>query len=164
MNDRDAELPPPKLERSREVRVGRSATGKGVFARRWYRRNMVIGEIEGEVITDPNYGSAYCFDLEDGRFLEPAAPFRFLNHSCQSNCEFEVFNLVEGPEKIARRGLMLSALTDIGPGDELTIDYNWPLEGAIRCKCGADHCRGWVVAVSELAAVLAKYAEQSAAL
>jgi uncharacterized protein len=146
---------PSTPRNSREVRVGKSATGLGLYARRWYREDMVVGEIEGEVVADPNYGSEYCFDLEDGSYLEPVAPFRFLNHSCEANCEFEVFDLSEHAKQPTRRRLMLMALTDIRPGEELTIDYNWPLEGAIVCKCGAEKCRGWVVAAAELAAVVA---------
>ena len=147
---------PEKLANRREVRVGKSGTGLGLFSRRWYRADMVIGEICGEVMADPDYGSEYCFDLEDGSYLEPTAPFRYLNHSCQSNCEFEPFKLADQSSGVVRIHLMLLALTDIGPGEELTIDYNWPIEGAIPCKCGAAECRGWVVAAAELDKVLAR--------
>ena len=45
----------------------------------------IIGEIMGHVFDDPNYSSPYCMDLEDGRQLEPDAPFRYVNHCCEPN-------------------------------------------------------------------------------
>jgi hypothetical protein len=44
----------------------------------------------------------------------------------------------------------VETLIDIPEGTELTIDYQWSAEGAIRCLCGATRCRGWVVAAEEL--------------
>lgn len=160
MQHETPEQSPPTPTHSREVRVGKSATGLGIFSRRWYREHMIIGEIEGDVVADAHYGSQYCFDMEDGSYLEPIAPFRYINHSCQSNCEFEVFELIDKKGDPPRRRLMLSALTDIRPGEELTIDYNWPLEGAIACKCGARQCRGWVVGAEELTMLLARQAAE----
>ena len=147
----------PKRE-PRDVLVKRSRTGKGVFAKRRFRTDVVIGEIEGLVIADPLYGSEYCFDLEDGSFLEPSPPFRFLNHSCEPNCEFQVLDLADELNPKHRRRLMLIATDDIKPGDQLTIDYNWPVEGAIHCRCGSPSCRQWVVAETELDALLARNA------
>jgi hypothetical protein len=46
--------------------------GQGVFARRRFRTGETIGEIQGEVIHDDTYWSAYCIDLGDGAVLEPA--------------------------------------------------------------------------------------------
>ena len=43
--------------------------------------------------------------------------------------------------------MFVIALRDIEAGEELTIDYNWPAEAAIRCGCGELDCRGWVVSL-----------------
>lgn len=118
--------------------------GKGVFATRSFDIGEVVGEITGEAIEDPEYSSRYAFDLEDGRQLEPAAPFRFVNHSCDPNCSFEVINVTDA-RRVTRRQLMLFAIYDIDSGDQLTIDYNWPVGFAIPCKCRSEYCRGWVV-------------------
>ena len=75
--------------KSKSVRVGWTRVGKGVFARRSYPATAVVGEITGEIIDDANYSSEYCFDMGDGLHLEPVAPFRFVNHSCVPNCEFD---------------------------------------------------------------------------
>jgi hypothetical protein len=44
----------------------------------------------------------------------------------------------------------VETLRSIVAGEELTIDYGWPAEQAIPCGCGAEDCRGWVVAEEEL--------------
>ena len=124
--------------------------GKGVFAQMNYRADCVIGEIKGELIDDPNYGSDYCFDLEDGRQLEPWPPFRFLNHSCEPNCEFEFFDLANESSLDIQRRVFLLALRNIAHGDELTIDYRWEADSAIPCRCQAAVCRRWVVRASQL--------------
>jgi hypothetical protein len=148
--------PRTRLAKHRAVRVGRTSVGKGVFASRRYRPDDLIGEIAGELIADPGYTSDYCFDLEDGRQLEPAPPFRFINHSCEPNCEFDFSDLADGPDAAVQRHVLLWALQDIAPGEELRIDYNWSAEGAIPCRCQAPTCRGWIVRASQLAAVLAR--------
>ncbi|MBI2477198.1 MAG: SET domain-containing protein-lysine N-methyltransferase [Planctomycetia bacterium] len=132
------------------VRVGRSPTGSGVFANRRYREHDLIGEIVGQVINDPAYGSDYCFELDAGRLIEPVSPFRFINHSCNPNCEFD-YSDQPVKESLARdTRLFLFAARSIKANDQLTIDYNWPVEAAIPCQCGASNCRGWIVASEEL--------------
>jgi uncharacterized protein len=134
---------------TREVRVARTRMGKGVFATRHYDYDSLIGEIQGEVIRDTNYSSEYCFNLGNDSCLEPTAPFRFVNHSCDPNCEFTWIDVV-GRDNTTCRRLFLFALFDIKPGEELTIDYSWSAEAAIRCRCQAECCRGWIVDPSDL--------------
>jgi hypothetical protein len=129
------------------VRIGPTPLGHGVFARRRFRAHEVIGVIRGQVIENPDYASDYCIDLGDGRSLEPTAPFRFLNHRCQPNCE--LFYL-ETDDATQRDRLWVQALRSIKCGEELTIDYAWPADDAIRCACGAAKCRGWLVSAEEL--------------
>jgi len=139
--------------RDKSVRIGRTRVGKGVFARKRYPAQAIIVEILGEVIDDPDYYSSYCMDIGDGRVLEPEPPFRFVNHSCEPNCEFDWFDLVpEGGSQTVRR-IYLIALREIKSGEQLTIDYNWSAEGAIVCRCGAPTCRGWIVDPNQLARV-----------
>ncbi|MCA9134104.1 MAG: SET domain-containing protein-lysine N-methyltransferase [Planctomycetales bacterium] len=74
------------------LRVGRTAVGKGLFATKRIVDGSCVGEIQGRVITDDMYVSRYSFDLDNGTQLEPAPPFRFVNHSCEPNCAFESFD------------------------------------------------------------------------
>jgi len=150
--------PPARRTRYKSVRIGRTRVGSGVFARRRYQAAAIIGEILGDVIDDPDYGSRYCMSIGGGRVLEPQAPFRYVNHSCEPNCEFDWFDLTPPGSSQARRRVFLLALREIKPGEELTIGYNWPAEMAIPCRCGAATCCGWIVAPDQLAALEARHA------
>ena len=44
----------------------------------------------------------------------------------------------------------LQTIRDIEPGGEVLIDYCWPADASIRCRCGAPNCRGWIVDPDEL--------------
>jgi len=44
----------------------------------------------------------------------------------------------------------VDTLREITMSEQLTIDYGWSADSAIRCGCGAQNCRGWVVAADEL--------------
>jgi hypothetical protein len=127
------------------VRVQETHIGKGVFAVRRYPATAVIGEITGELFDDPGHSDEYTFEFTEEIYLNPAEPFRFLNHSCDPNCEFDLFDQDQTDDEPARSGLFLIAKRIIEPGEPLTIDYHWPLEDAIRCQCGEPNCRGWVV-------------------
>lgn len=129
------------------VVVAQSAVGYGVYARQSFRRRMRIGRIRGQIIDDPNYSSDYCMDLGENLSLEPAYPFRYLNHSCEPNSEIVQWDFDDHSE------LWLHAVRHIDAGQELTIDYSWPAEAAIRCHCGTATCRGWIVDVAELGGV-----------
>jgi hypothetical protein len=143
------------------VRIGRTRVGKGVFSRRRYFEADVIGEIEGDLIYDADYGSRYCMDIGNGLILEPHAPFRFVNHSCEPNCEFDWFDLTAENQTESERHVFLIALHEIRPDEELTIDYNWPANQAIVCRCDAPTCRGWIVDPVELAKVKEDVTDES---
>lgn len=135
-----------------EVRLAPTPVGLGVFGVRPYPQDAVIGEITGEFIVGRHAGSSYSFEVDTETQLEPQAPFRFLNHSCDPNCEFDWLD--HAPSRKLPQ-LLLIALRTIRAGEELTIDYNWPASCAIPCRCAAGNCRGWVVSSDELEALRA---------
>jgi hypothetical protein len=106
--------------------------------------------VEGTLVFDPGYESDYCMDLGDEVALEPQAPFRFLNHSCQPNCALVRQEYGEAEESGEPDELWVECVADVEPGQELTIDYGWPADAAIPCGCDSPSCRGWVVAQEEL--------------
>ncbi|MBO0831274.1 MAG: SET domain-containing protein-lysine N-methyltransferase [Actinobacteria bacterium] len=57
----------------------------------------------------------------------------FLNHSCDPNVGFA-------------GNILLVAMRDIGPGEELTTDYALfdDYDGSMECRCGAASCRGTI--------------------
>ena len=136
------------------VNVGKVPFGKGVFARQMIPSGTDIGPVLGKVIDDPEYASTYCIDLGDSLSLEPRTPFRYLNHRCEPNCMLHLLEVVYEDGTPAPSEVHLEALADIPKGAELTIDYQWSAEGAIKCLCGSEQCRGWVVAAEELPQLL----------
>jgi hypothetical protein len=130
------------------VRIGPAPYGLGVFACRRFRRNEKIGRVYGEVVHDYRNGSEYAVDLGNNRLLEPDEPFRYLNHSCQPNCE--LLNYTPDNARHDAHEVYLKALRPIAAGEELTIDYAWSAEVAIPCGCRAERCRGWIVSVEQL--------------
>lgn len=87
-------------------------------------------------------------ELQSGRLLEPAPPFRFVNHKCDPNCEIFYWDDADDPSQKDR--LWLQTIRPIAPGEELSIDYCWPADAAIPCRCGSPTCRGWIVDPDEL--------------
>jgi hypothetical protein len=131
------------------VRVAPARHGLGVFARRVIVVDEIIGEVTGTIIHEEGYGSEYCIDLDPSRVLEPDEPFRYVNHSCDPNCE--IFSWDETDGDVTSDRVWLTALRVIQPGEELTIDYAWEADAAIPCGCGSANCRGWIVDEAELA-------------
>jgi hypothetical protein len=83
----------------------------------------------------------YIFSLDDTHDLDgnvPWNPARFLNHSCDPNCEAEP----EGGR------VWIVAWRDIQAGEEITFNYGYDLEDCWEheCHCGANGCVGYMVA------------------
>jgi SET domain-containing protein len=136
------------------VYIGPSTYGQGVFARRRLRRGECIGRVAGEVLFDLEEGSEYSIDLSDGRLLEPAEPFCFLNHSCEPTCE--LINYTPDDAEPHEYEVVVRARRTLQPGQELTIDYAWSAEAAIECGCQSARCRGWIVSPEELEQIIAE--------
>jgi len=130
------------------VRIGDTHVGHGVFARRRLKAEIVVGEILGEHLDDHPEDSSYVMELPSGKLLEPAAPLRFMNHSCDPNCEIFYWEANEG--EVQEDRLWLQTIRPIEPGQEILIDYSWPADAAIPCRCGAANCRGWICDPAEL--------------
>ena len=133
----------------------RTPLGQGVFAERWFALAAIVGEVDGEVIDDIDYGSRYCMDMGDSRCLEPSPPFRYMNHSCAPNCMLQWHDIDQPDGSPPRRRMFVLAIRRIARGEELSINYCWPAHMAIRCRCGAENCRAWIVCRRDLAAVVA---------
>ncbi|HEY4258602.1 MAG TPA: SET domain-containing protein-lysine N-methyltransferase [Schlesneria sp.] len=136
------------------VLVGKVTFGKGLFAKQDIPKGTDLGKVSGKVIDDPEYTSNYCIDLGDSLSLEPRTPFRYLNHRCEPNCSLYLLDAAYEDGSPAPSEVHVEALMDIPEGAELTIDYQWSADGAIKCLCGSNECRGWVVAIEELPQLL----------
>ncbi|EEF33708.1 histone-lysine N-methyltransferase ASHH1 [Ricinus communis] len=69
---------------------------------------------------------------------------RFINHSCQPNCETRKWNVL-GEIRVG-----IFAKQDISIGTELAYDYNFEWYGGakVRCLCGSASCSGFLGAKS----------------
>jgi uncharacterized protein len=132
------------------VLVRRSGVhGRGLFAARDIRKGERIieyvgervGKREGQRRTDAQWakGRIYTFELNARTDIDGAVRWntaRLANHSCEPNAE----------SQIVRGRVWIVALRRIRAGDEITYDYNFPIEEEmIRCRCGSARCRGYVV-------------------
>ena len=131
--------------------------GKGAFALRKIRKGTRIIEYVGEIVTaeeaDRRYDDAnmnrhhtFLFSLDNGKCIDAAVggnDARFINHSCDPNCE----------AREVRSRIFIEAIRTIQPGEELTYDYayerdaddeDW--EKIYVCRCGAETCRGTILA------------------
>ena len=137
------------------IRVGKSRIeGKGVFARRKIPKGTRIIEYKGKrrpvadlvaerAETKPPH--VYAFALHEGTIIDPMIrgnEARFINHSCQPNCEAYTFD----------DRVYVYAMRDILRGEELTFDYQLrsapgkigeePVAADYPCRCGSKSCRG----------------------
>jgi len=127
-----------------KVSVAPSFAGSGVFAAGEFKRGDVIGEVFGRVVAGP--GDCYAIELDDIHTLDPDAPFRFLNHSCNPNAEF----FTDHRKRDGHYRMFVGARRKIRVGEELTIAYGWSATDAVRCLCGTTKCLGWIVDKKEL--------------
>jgi uncharacterized protein len=107
---------------SRSFRIGRSATGLGLFAIKPIRQADHIATYRGRRISNEEAerrdarGAKYLFEI-NSRWTIDGSPrwnlARHINHSCRPNAK-----------PVGRKGrLVLVALRRIEPGKEITFDY-----------------------------------------
>lgn len=124
-----------------KLRVGRSATGKGLFATSTIPKGSCIIEYIGKPMTEEQQylkngkkGGLYLFEVGRNKMIDgniPANTARYINHSCKPNCE------ADGPTG----RVFILALRRIRAGEELTYDYDEEyFSDHIKpkgCKCNA---------------------------
>lgn len=119
------------------VRDAGRGVGLGMFAATPIKKGKFILEYTGVRITSEEaeeHSSRYLFELDDKWTLDGEVDSnvaRFINHSCDPNCEAEIED----------DRIMIYALKDIGVGEELSFDYDQEYFDEfikpIGCKCGA---------------------------
>jgi len=132
---------------SRLFRIGRSATGLGLFATKPIRRTAYIATYRGRKLSEEeavrldNRGARYLF-VVNSRITIDGSPrwnkARYLNHSCRPNAK-----------AVGRNGgIVFVALRRIEPDQEITIDYGreyylyFVANGGCRCApCRAKAAR-----------------------
>ena len=127
-----------------ELRVGRSATGLGLYADGPIPKGACIIEYTGVEITkaqEETSRSKYLFEINSKKTIDGAPRWntaRYINHSCRANCE----------PNIHKGRVYIHALRNIKPGEELNYDYgknyfNQYLKDICACpKCAAKRVAG----------------------
>jgi hypothetical protein len=92
-------------------------------------------------LSTPSTPRIYTFSLDSHYSLDgdiPDNPAKHANHSCDENCDAI---LLDGH-------LWLYAARDIAAGEELTLDYAFPLETFFEhpCRCGSPRCVRYIIA------------------
>jgi SET domain-containing protein len=132
--------------------------GLGAFATRPIRKGTRLIEYAGERLTpqqaDARYPDdesgghhTYLFAIDDDVVIDAAVngnEARFINHSCDPNCDA----VIDGGR------IWIETIRDVERGEELAYDYAYMLEerhtpAAKRrfpCHCGSPKCRGTILA------------------
>ena len=129
----------PVVSSRRPYRLARSRTGLGLFATRPIEKGDFIIKYWGPRIPNKladEIDNRYLFEL-NSRWTVDGSPrrniARYINHSCRPNAETD----------IVRGEILISAIKNIAPGDEITYDYGKDhFDGFIKPKgCQCVKCR-----------------------
>jgi uncharacterized protein len=134
--------------------------GTGAFATRTIRKGTRIIEYLGQRVSwrtaDKRYDDekmnrhhTFLFTVDDKTCIDAAVngnEARFINHSCDPNCE--AIN--------DRKRIFIEAIKTIPAGTELVYDYQYERtddhsaedERFYKCRCGSPKCRGTILAPS----------------
>ena len=129
----------------------------GIFAKKDIPKDTRIIEYVGEKVTkaeadrradiplekskkNGEYGAVYIFILNKKHDVDGNVSYntaRFINHSCDPNCETEVI----------RGRIWVIALHNIKKGAELSYNYNYEYEDYEdhKCWCRSKHCVGYIL-------------------
>ncbi len=131
----------PTIPPSKPYRIGRSRTGLGLFATKPIKKGAKIIRYIGPMLDcskkeDDAVENKYLFQITkrwtiDGSVRKNIA--RYINHACKPNAESDV--------SARKRMVVIRAIKDIEPGDEINYDYGSDYFKEylkpIGCKCDA---------------------------
>jgi uncharacterized protein len=132
----------PAIPSNKPYRVGRSRTGLGLFATKPIKKGSKIIRYFGPLLDskkkkDDAIENKYLFELNDRWTIDGSVRknvARYINHACKPNAESDV--------KPRKRRVIIRAIKNIEPGDEINYDYGTDYFKAylkpIGCKC--DSC------------------------
>jgi uncharacterized protein len=153
---------PIPVASGKRIQTRRSGVhGKGVFALQDIAEGETLIEYVGEVISwdeaqdrhphdpnDPNH--TFYFHVNEDRVIDAlygGNSSRWINHSCDPNCEAD-----ENNDRI-----FIKAIRNIQAGEELNYDYGLiidepytkKLKAEYPCWCGSANCRGTLLSPKE---------------
>ena len=139
---------------------GSRVHGWGLFADQPFKKGDAVAEYVGEYISNAVADSRekmyqerriqdYQFRVDENLVIDATLKGghgRYINHNCHPNC---MAKIVDGqPPNIHLKRVMIIAQRDIKAREEITYDYQFPLEldldERIPCNCGSLLCRGFM--------------------
>ena len=138
---------------------GSKIQGWGLYADQEFEEEDVVAEYVGEYINNETAEEReklyreqriqdYMFRVNDDLVIDATMKGgngRYANHSCGPNCYAK--NIPADGKKGLRR-VMIIALKPIKVNEEITYDYQFPLEmdldNRLPCNCRAETCRGFM--------------------
>jgi hypothetical protein len=134
-----------RLSPSRDLRVGRSKTGLGLFTRVPIKKGQFIIRYRGRKIltaTTDDLDNRYMFEINSRWTIDGAGRSniaRYINHSCRPNSEVYIVG----------HAIKVRAIKNIKPGSELSYNYGRNYVDMfikpVGCKCQA--CESKTMAV-----------------
>jgi uncharacterized protein len=123
----------------------------GVYTTSQIKKRSIVAEYTGPRLTNSQADDlyehsprTYLFGLTDGEHVVDGDGIAaFINHSCAPNCEADEI----------RGRVVIRAVRDIAPGEELAYDYNLydgDPDDPAPCLCGTSKCRGSMYSRKEL--------------
>tara|TARA_A100000164_G_C21457651_1_gene563038 strand:- start:89 stop:568 length:480 start_codon:yes stop_codon:yes gene_type:complete len=133
--------------------------GIGIVASEDIKKNTKIIQYVGEKVTkkegdkrsadrikkyinSKNEGSVYIFELNKRYDIDGSPKYnkaRYINHSCNPNCEVCIIN----------NKIWIKSIKNIKKGSELFYDYGYAFDeddfSDHICKCGSKNCIGYIV-------------------
>lgn len=139
---------------------GSRVHGWGLFADQPFKKGDVVAEYVGEYISNAVADARekmyqerriqdYQFRVDENLVIDATLKGghgRYINHNCNPNC---IANIVDGEApNLHLKRVMIIAQRDIKAREEVTYDYQFPLEldldARIPCNCGSLLCRGFM--------------------
>lgn len=134
------------------IKVDMNHLGEAVFAARAFRAGDFIFSIKGELISSYDLPNSYegpsdrFMQVDHDLFIGPSGDADDLvNHSCDPNAGI----------RFTQYGIILVALRDILPGEEICWDYSTTMLGidwSMQCDCRSSSCRAIIGGFSSLPA------------
>ena len=104
------------------------------------RADKIYDESFAKHEKNKNYGSVYIFELNKKHDVDGNVywnPAKYINHSCNPNCETDIIN-----DKI-----WIISIKKIKKGEEITYNYGYDIDDYKNhsCNCGSKKCVGYIV-------------------
>lgn len=101
-----------------------------------------IADIQYEKGVSGEEGHVYIFEINDDYDIDGNVDYntaRFINHSCDPNCE---------TEQDDKDRIFIISIKEIKKGEEITYNYGYDVDNWQEhpCKCGSKNCVGYIVA------------------